>query len=187
MSTFFPSRRGTIRVAVTAAACAGAVLAGATTAWANPYDITGDGVADQYQFDVDGDGFVDNWWTDVDNDGTVDEFVFDLDRNTVPELWAVDRDHDRHWDQLQVDTNGDGYPDTLLTGFVADTVWGSTYQTPTATGSLDCLAPGGYLPAEVPVYGDCAWMQTMAQNSGLGPTPWDVVGDAIDAAFPGPL
>ena len=182
-----PTRRQAVRVTVTGLACVGTVLAGASAASANPYDITGDGVADQYQFDVDGDGFVDSWWTDVDNDGTVDEFVADLDRDTLPDTWAVDRDHDWVWDQLLSDTDRDGHPDSLLPGYAYDTVWGPNPGASVVPSGDDCLTPEGGLPVDVPVYGDCAWLQSLATNSGLGPNPYDVIADAIDVANPGPL
>jgi hypothetical protein len=182
-----PTRRHAIRLTVATFVSAGTVLAGATAASANPYDITGDGVADQYQLDTDRDGFVDSWWTDVDNDGTIDEFVFDFTRDAWPDTWAVDRDHDFVLDALWIDTNGDAYADTLLPGYVYDSVWGPDLVASGTFTGTDCLTPQGGLPANVPVYGDCAWLQSLGTNTGVGPNPYDVMLDAIDAANPGPL
>ena len=182
-----PARRRAIQVTVTALACAGTVLAGATAASASAYDITGDGIADQYQMDTDRDGWVESWWTDVDNDGTIDEFTTDTDRNGWADQWVVDRDHDWVWDAIWVDTNGDGYGDALLGGYAYDTFWGSGSASLTPPVSTDCLTPSGAMPVGAPVYGGCSWLQSLGTHSGVGPNPIGVFLDAIDAANPGPL
>ena len=181
--------RSAVRVTVVTIACAGTVLAGTAVASASagPYDVTGDGVPDQYQVDTDGDGWVDNWWTDVDNDGTIDEFASDHDRNGWADSWTVDRDHDWVWDAVWIDTDGDGHGDALLGGYVYDTVWGPNSRWPALPVAPDCLTPAGGLPVDAPVYGDCSWLQSLGTHSGVGPDQIDVFLDVIDASSPGPL
>jgi hypothetical protein len=176
-TSYRPRFRRSARVAATVLAGAGVLFAGAGAASASPpVDINGDGVPDQYQFDTNGDGFANVWFTDVDNDGVTDEAAFDVDYNTTPDMWVVDRDHDAFWDQIQLDTNRDGYPDSVAAGYVYDTVWGPNPQ-PSGSGGANCLTPQGY-PVDVPMYGDCAFLQTLSQNSNIGPNPFDVMTDA---------
>lgn len=87
-------------------------------------DIDGDGIQETLLTDMDGDGHFDRVMMDTDGDGIFETVGFDYDSDGVLEELMVDTDGDGQIDtffaQHQMDTDGNGVPDTIVTEVLSD-------------------------------------------------------------------